>query len=147
MASSIVSRVLKNVSENNFTSDAEAIPTRNLMARTTADVQFHGFIVHYGMPRRLHSDLGANFLSKETDSEQDEKNYVSLNLPSDNEMIDVSDGSEIEDTGDTSVRNSVADDLTGTSSIASYSSVSLRVTNETSSNMDDNPSGKRIGLK
>jgi transposase InsO family protein len=48
---------------DHFTKYAVAIPTRNQTAKTTADALFNGFIVHYGFPRRLHSDQGANFQS------------------------------------------------------------------------------------
>ena len=48
---------------DHFTKYAVAIPTRNQTAKTTADALFNGFIVHYGFPKRLHSDQGANFQS------------------------------------------------------------------------------------
>jgi transposase InsO family protein len=48
---------------DHFTKYAVAIPTKNQTARTTADCLFNGFIVHYGFPKRLHSDQGANFQS------------------------------------------------------------------------------------
>ena len=48
---------------HHFTQYALAIPTKNQTARTTANALFHGFIIHYGFPRRLHSDQGANFES------------------------------------------------------------------------------------
>ena len=48
---------------DHFTKFATAIPTRNQTARTTARVLYEGFIVRYGIPSRLHSDQGANFLS------------------------------------------------------------------------------------
>jgi transposase InsO family protein len=49
---------------DHFTRYAQAIPTRNQTARTTAEVLFNNYIVHYGIPERLHSDQGANFESK-----------------------------------------------------------------------------------
>lgn len=49
---------------DHFTRYAMAIPTRNQLARTTAEALFNHFIVHYGIPDRIHSDQGANFESK-----------------------------------------------------------------------------------
>ena len=49
---------------DHFTRYALAIPTRNQLARTTAEAFFNHFIVHYGIPARIHSDQGANFESK-----------------------------------------------------------------------------------
>ena len=49
---------------DHFTRYAQAIPTRNQTARTTAEVLFNICIVHYGIPERLYSDQGANFESK-----------------------------------------------------------------------------------
>ena len=49
---------------DNFTRYAQAFPTRNQRARTTAEVIFNNFIVHYGFPLRIHSDQGANFESQ-----------------------------------------------------------------------------------
>ena len=49
---------------DHFTRYAQAIPTRNQTAATTARVLFDNFFVHYGFPGKLHSDQGANFLSK-----------------------------------------------------------------------------------
>lgn len=45
---------------DHFTRYAQAIPTRNMSAKTTADA-LCGYIQHYGIPRRFHSDQGANF--------------------------------------------------------------------------------------
>lgn len=49
---------------DHFTRYAQAFPTRNMTARTTAEVLFNNFFVHYGFPLRLHSDQGANFVGK-----------------------------------------------------------------------------------
>ncbi len=35
-----------------------------MTARTTAEVFFQNFVVHYGLPKRIHSDQGANFVGK-----------------------------------------------------------------------------------
>ena len=43
---------------------AQAIPTRNQKATTTAKVLFENFFLHYGFPAVLHSDKGTNFESK-----------------------------------------------------------------------------------
>ena len=43
---------------------AQAIPTRNQSAKTTARILFDNFICHYGFPSRLHSDQGRNFESE-----------------------------------------------------------------------------------
>jgi hypothetical protein len=48
---------------DHFTRYAQAIVTKNQTARTTADALFHNFIVHYGIPQKIHSDQGANFMS------------------------------------------------------------------------------------
>ena len=47
-----------------FNRYAQAIPTRNQTAQTTAKILFQNFFVHYGFPAKLHGDKGANFESK-----------------------------------------------------------------------------------
>ncbi len=49
---------------DHFTRYAQAIPTRNMTAKTTADVFLNLFVRNYGLPMRIHSDQGANFESK-----------------------------------------------------------------------------------
>ncbi|MFI0459984.1 MAG: DDE-type integrase/transposase/recombinase, partial [Candidatus Thiodiazotropha endolucinida] len=49
---------------DHYTRYAQAIPTRNQTAQTTAKVLFENFFLHYGLPARIHSDQGANFESK-----------------------------------------------------------------------------------
>ena len=49
---------------DHFTRYAQAIPTKNQSAKTTARVLFDNFICHYGFPARLHSDQGRNFESE-----------------------------------------------------------------------------------
>ena len=46
---------------DHFSKYSLAIPTRNQTALTTAKVLFDEFIVHYGIPERLHSDQGRSF--------------------------------------------------------------------------------------
>jgi transposase InsO family protein len=48
---------------DHFSRYAQAFPTKNQTAQTTAKVLFENFIVHYGFPERLHSDQGRNFES------------------------------------------------------------------------------------
>jgi len=47
---------------DHFTRYAMATPTRNQSAKTTAKALVDLFVNHYGMPQRLHSDNGANFV-------------------------------------------------------------------------------------
>ena len=47
-----------------YTKFARAIPSRNQTARTTAEALYNDFIVHFGVPNRIHSDQGANFESR-----------------------------------------------------------------------------------
>ena len=49
---------------DHFTRYAQAVPTKNQTARTTTEALFNSFVVHYGIPKRLHSDQGTNFESK-----------------------------------------------------------------------------------
>ena len=48
---------------DHFSRYAQAIPTRNQTAQTTAKVLFENYFLHYGFPAVLHSDKGANFES------------------------------------------------------------------------------------
>ncbi len=48
---------------DHYTRYAVAVPTKNKMARTTADVLFNQFVCCYGFHKRLHSDQGRNFES------------------------------------------------------------------------------------
>ena len=48
---------------DHFTRYALAIPTKNTTARTTADTLLKNFVMHYGFPKRIHSDQGSNFES------------------------------------------------------------------------------------
>ena len=48
---------------DHFTKYAQAIPTKNQTARTTAEALFKNFVVHYGIPSVLHSDQGPQFES------------------------------------------------------------------------------------
>jgi len=49
---------------DHFTRYAMAVPTKNQTAKTTADAFFHNFVVHYGIPQRIHTDQGRNFESR-----------------------------------------------------------------------------------
>ena len=48
---------------DHFTRFAQAIPSKNQTAKTTARFLFDNFVCHYGFPARLHSDQGRNFES------------------------------------------------------------------------------------
>jgi transposase InsO family protein len=52
------------VIKDHYTRYAQAVPTKNQLAKTTAEAFFNHFIVHYGIPKRIHSDQGTNFESK-----------------------------------------------------------------------------------
>ena len=48
---------------DHFTKYAVAVPTKNQTAKTVAEAFFNNFIIHYGFPKRIHTDQGANFES------------------------------------------------------------------------------------
>ena len=48
---------------DHFSRYAQAYPTKNQTAKTTAKVLFERFVVHYGFPARIHSDQGQTFES------------------------------------------------------------------------------------
>ena len=48
---------------DHFTRYAQAIPTKNQTAHTTAKALFEQYIVHYGLPSKLHGDQDRNFES------------------------------------------------------------------------------------
>ncbi|XP_030582401.1 uncharacterized protein LOC115778497 [Archocentrus centrarchus] len=52
------------VMTDHFTKFAIALPTPNQKAKTVAKCLWDHFIVHYGIPERLHSDQGPDFESK-----------------------------------------------------------------------------------
>ena len=49
---------------DHFTRLAQAIPTRNMSARTTAQAFFDNFVTYYGIPYKIHSDQGGSFEGK-----------------------------------------------------------------------------------
>ena len=49
---------------DHFSRYAQAIPTRNQTARTTARALFVNFFVHYGFPAKIHNDKAVDFESK-----------------------------------------------------------------------------------
>jgi hypothetical protein len=49
---------------DNFTRYAQAYPTKNQTAKTTAKVLYKNLFHHYGFPAKIHSDQGQNFLSE-----------------------------------------------------------------------------------
>lgn len=49
---------------DHFTKYAVAIPTSNQKARTVAKCLWDSFLVHYGIPEKLHSDQGPDFESR-----------------------------------------------------------------------------------
>lgn len=49
---------------DHITRYVQAYPTRNMTAKTTAEVLFNNFFVHCGFSLRLHSDQGTNFVGK-----------------------------------------------------------------------------------
>ena len=49
---------------DHYTRYAQAFPTRNQTAATTADIFFNNFVLKYGFPARLHTDQGSNFESQ-----------------------------------------------------------------------------------
>ena len=77
---------------DHFTRYKQAILTKNQTARTTAEVLFNSFIVHYGFPQRLHNDRGADFerklLKKVCDVAGIEKSRTTSYRPMGNEMTE-----------------------------------------------------------
>ena len=49
---------------DHYTKFAQAIPTKNQTAKTTAAALYNNFLLHYGIPSFLLSDQGANFESE-----------------------------------------------------------------------------------
>ena len=65
---------------------AQAIPTCNQTARTSARVLYEQFFVHYCFPAKIHSDKGANFESKRNNRDEEDENYSIL--PHGNGMVE-----------------------------------------------------------
>ena len=49
---------------DHFTRVTVAIPTKDQTAKTTAEAFFNGFVAHYVLPAKIHTDQGANFQSE-----------------------------------------------------------------------------------
>ena len=49
---------------DHFTRYVKAIRMKNMTAKATTEVFYNNFIIHYGLPQRIHNDQGANFESK-----------------------------------------------------------------------------------
>ena len=49
---------------DHFTRYAQAFPTRNETAQTTARVLYENYFIHYGFPSKIQSEKGASFESK-----------------------------------------------------------------------------------
>ena len=49
---------------DHFTRYAQAVATKNMGTKTTADAFFNHFVTHYGLPHRIHTDQGGNFESR-----------------------------------------------------------------------------------
>lgn len=49
---------------DHFTKYALAIATKNQTAKTTAEALYENFIIHHGIPARIHSDQGSCFESE-----------------------------------------------------------------------------------
>lgn len=49
---------------DHFTKYAQAVPTKDMTAKTTAEAFLKHFVQHYGFAYRIHSDQGANFEGK-----------------------------------------------------------------------------------
>ena len=49
---------------DHYTKYSQAFPTRNQTVQTTNKILYEEFFLHYGFPARLHSDQGANCMSR-----------------------------------------------------------------------------------